>query len=358
MDYINLKRLGLAVIGSGPIFSAAKSFAGGANWFQLIVEAAPNAMLMVSSERKIILINRATEVLFDYSREDLIGESLELLIPDRFRARHPDHVQNYFSNPHTRSMGACRELYGRRRDGREVPIEIGLNPLTTPDGTFILASIIDITERRAAEEIRQQMAALIESAEDAIIVKDLNGVIRSWNPGAERLLGYNSKEAVGQLTKVLVPDYKADEEAEFLQKIKRGERVSSIETVRKRKDGSMVDVSLTVSPIRDHLGVIVGASKIMHDITERKKNEAELQRSNAELEQFAYIGPQLHDSLSKRELEIFILIANGHAIKEIASNLSLSEKTVSTYLARIRQKTRLISSVEIARYALLNGLVE
>lgn len=138
--------------------------------------------------------------------------------------------------------------------------------------------------RYQAEEIHLQMAALVEFADDAIITKGLDGIIRSWNPSAERLLEYSAEEMIGQHISRLLPEDRQDEEAVILAKIGRNEPVSHFETVRRRKSGSLVAVSLTISPIRNRDGVIVGASKIMRDITERKQHLEQLQRLNAELE--------------------------------------------------------------------------
>jgi PAS domain S-box-containing protein len=255
------------------------------DWFELIVEGVPVALLMADQDRRISLLNRNTETMFGYSRSELIGEPLELLVPQRFREHHAAQVSIYLEAPTQRRMGAGRELFGRRKNGSEMPIEIGLNPIRTAEGIFTLASIIDITERKRAEDVEGQMAALVESADDAIVAKGLDGIIRSWNPGAERLLGYSAKEIIGQPVTLLLPDNRFDEEAMILDRVGRGERVEQFETVRRKNDGSMVEVSLTISPIRDVNGAIVGASKIMRDITERNRREGELRRSNADLAQ-------------------------------------------------------------------------
>jgi PAS domain S-box-containing protein len=263
--------------------------------FRLVVEAAPNAMLMVDKDRRITLVNRNTELLFGYARADLIGESVDKLVPERVRARHGGLVTHFFSKPESRSMGEGRKLYGRRKDGSEVPIEIGLNPIEVGGELFTLASIIDITARVRAEEVEQQMAALVESADDAILTKSLDGIIRSWNPGAERLLGYRAEEMIGQPVSRLIPDDRQHEESMILAKMTSGQRVANFETVRRRSDGSTVHVSLTISPIRDRTGHVVGASKIMRDITRQKRVEDdlrssnnELERINAELDEFVY----------------------------------------------------------------------
>lgn len=265
------------------------------DWFERIVEGVPVALLMAGQDRRIALVNRNTESMFGYSRGELIGQPLEILVPEQFRDQHALHVLGFLESPSARRMGAGRDLFGRCKDGTQIPIEIGLNPIATGEGIYTLASIIDITERRRAEEVEQQMTALFESADDAIVTKSLDGTIRAWNPAAQRLLGYAATEIVGQSVTRLLPEGRLDEEAMILGHICQGQRVAHFETQRRRRDGSLLDVSLSISPIRNRRGDIVGASKIMRDITERKRNEADLRRSNeqliranAELDDFVY----------------------------------------------------------------------
>jgi PAS domain S-box-containing protein len=132
----------------------------------------------------------------------------------------------------------------------------------------------DITERRRAEERQAKLAAIVESSDDAIISKDLNGVIATWNAGAERVFGYTAQEVIGQPVTILMPPERVDEEPRILERIRRGERIDHYETVRRRKDGTLLDISLTVSPIIDGSGKVVGASKVARDITERKRADA------------------------------------------------------------------------------------
>ena len=134
--------------------------------------------------------------------------------------------------------------------------------------------LVDITERKRVEEAGQRLAAIVESSDDAILSKNLDGIIMSWNRGAERLFGYSADEMIGKSVTILIPAERQDEEPHILGRIRRGERIEHYETVRLRKDGSLVDISLSVSPVKDAAGKVIGASKIARDITERKQAQA------------------------------------------------------------------------------------
>jgi diguanylate cyclase (GGDEF)-like protein/PAS domain S-box-containing protein len=173
-------------------------------------------------------------------------------------------------------MGAGLELYGRRKDGTEFAVEISLSPLTTDEGTLVSSAIRDITARKQAEEDASHFAAVVESSHDAIIGKDLDGCITSWNGGAERLYGYTTAEIRGKSISVLVPPGHDDDVAEVMRRVRAGERIDDYETVRARKDGTQIDVSLTVSPIRDRDGNVTGASTIARDVSSRRRYQEQL----------------------------------------------------------------------------------
>src|SRR5579871_2008784 len=151
-----------------------------------------------------------------------------------------------------------------------------------------LAITRDITEPKGAERAALLLGAIVDSSDDAIISKNLDGIITSWNKSAERLFGYTADEIVGKPVTMLIPSDRLNEEPQIIARLKKGERVDHFEAIRRRKDGSLLDISLTISPIRDANGQITGASKIARDITRQKSIEAEIRRANLDLEQFAF----------------------------------------------------------------------
>jgi len=165
------------------------------------------------------------------------------------------------------------EAVAQRPDGTLVPFIPYPTPIFDAADRLVGAvnMLVDVSDRREIERAAQRLSAIVESAEDAILAKDLNGVITDWNSGAERLFGYVADEVVGKPVTILIPPDRLDEEPEILRRIRRGERVEHFDTVRRRKDGSLIDIGLTISPIRNTAGQIVGASKVARDITERRR---------------------------------------------------------------------------------------
>src|SRR5688572_18877564 len=159
--------------------------------FRLIVEAAPNAIVVIDEQGRIVIVNSQTEKLFGYGREEIIGQPIELLVPERFRPNHPDRRQSFFADPQARPMGAGRDLFGLRKDGTEFPVEIGLNPIRTAQGTLVLSAIVDITERQRAE---RRFRLAIESAPSGMVMVDRQGSIVLVNSQAEKLFGYSREE--------------------------------------------------------------------------------------------------------------------------------------------------------------------
>ena len=369
-----------------------------------LLEAAPDATLIVDEGGVIVRANAQAVRLFGYQREELVGRPIEMLVPAQAGAAHRDHRAGFFADAAARAMGEGMELFAQRADGRELPVEISLSPLQTEQGTLVSAAVRDISDRKeaereliasqarlqamfdhipgalslrdlrgrylhvneyvakalgqspeelvghdprehqrdasAADQIRiddehmlrtgkpttrevsvteadgathdylvikypvadgdgrvtafgsfslditgrkrvedanRRLAAIIEATDDAVIAKKLDGTMTEWNPGATRLYGYTAEETVGQPVTMLVPFERLGEEEELLRRVKTGEPIEQHETIRVRKDGQRVYVSLTISPLRDRNGTVIGAATIARDISERKRFEGQLQ---------------------------------------------------------------------------------
>jgi PAS domain S-box-containing protein len=244
-----------------------------------IIRQAYDAIFLRDSSNAITLWNQGAERTYGYTEAEALGRSPHELL----QTVPPVPLEEIYES--LRREGYWEgELRHTRKDGVQIFVESRW--ATVRDERGVVASVLeitrDVTERRRAEARLRQAAAIVENSEDAIISKDLDGVILSWNPGAARLYGYTAEEAVGQPVTMLIPDDRPDEEPHILERIRRGARVDHYETVRRRKDGTLIDVSLTVSPVRDASGRVVGASKIARDVTTRKRAERQL-REQAEV---------------------------------------------------------------------------
>ena len=262
-----------------------------------LLEAVPDAIIAVNHEGVILQINSQTESLFGYTREELIGQRIETLVPDRQREQHRHHFSHFTEKPKTRRMGAGLDLKGRRRDGSEFPVEISLSPVSTDGGVVVLSAIRDVSDRKRIEEelvraneelgrrkdrqlweYQNRLALVVDSSHDAIIGKNLDGVVTSWNNGAEVIYGYKAEEVIGRSIALLAPPDRKEEIPKILEDIRQGRQVEHFETIRVTKDGRHLNVSISVSPIRDAGGDIVGASTIARDVTTQKKTEEQLRQ--------------------------------------------------------------------------------
>jgi PAS domain S-box-containing protein len=244
-----------------------------------VVQGSLDAILTMDSNGLVVEFNPAAEKLFGFTSEEATGRELaELIIPPDLREAHRTGLAHFLETRQSRMLDRRVELKARRKDGSEFPIELTITAIGVEPPLFT-GYVRDLTERRQAEELHTRLAAIVQSSDDAILSKDHDLIIRSWNRGAERLYGYTAEEAIGMLIQRLIPPDREGEEVRIFERVLRDEHVDHFETRRVRKDGSLVDVSLTVSPLRDRDGVIVGASVIARDISEQKR--VEQQRAEA-----------------------------------------------------------------------------
>ncbi|HTH49186.1 MAG TPA: PAS domain S-box protein, partial [Candidatus Limnocylindria bacterium] len=241
-----------------------------------IVESSDDAILSKNLEGIVTSWNQSAERIFGYPREEMIGRSVTLLLPPDRLAEEASILDQIRRGERVDHFETVR----RRKDGRLIDMSVTISPIRDQGGEIIGASNVarDITGQKRDAGSAQLLAAIVNSSEDAIISKNLDGIITSWNTAARHIFGYAPEEIVGQSVLQLVPEDRRDEEPKILERLHRGERVEHFETIRMRKNGEQFPVSLTISPVRDTAGNIVGASKIARDITHLKRIGGDLEQ--------------------------------------------------------------------------------
>jgi PAS domain S-box-containing protein len=374
--------------------------------FRGLVESAPDAVVIIDADGGIQLVNAETERLFGYSGDELLGLPLENLLPERFREQHVGYRAGSLIDPTTRPIGAepnlvartdegrpvpahgpdsterkkAEEVHrksearfavplesapdgviideggkivlvneqtvGRRKDGTEFPIHISLAAIETDQGTFATAFIRDITARRRGEIAARRLAAIVESSDDAIISRDLDGTIETWNLGAERMYGFSAQEVVGRSIALLVPPGIPDDFPALLERLRGGEEAEQFETKRMRNDEVVLDVVMKISAVRDVDGEIIGAAEIARDVTTLKA-QAELERERALLahlvdageEQRGRIAADIHDdsiqSITAAGMRLQILRRTIDAPEQLQL-LGELEETIQLSISRLR----------------------
>jgi PAS domain S-box-containing protein len=274
--------------------------------FRQVVEAAPNAIVMIDGVGHIVMVNAQTERVFGYAREEMLGQPVEMLVPERLRAAHPELRGSYFAAPATRPMGAGRDLFGQRKDGSEVAIEIGLNPIETHEGSMVLSAIVDISDRKHTEHALQKSEArfrqVVEAAPNAMVMVDQAGRIVMVNVQTERVFGYARDEMLGKPVEMLVP-----ERLRGAHPMLRGFYFASPSTrpmgagrdlYGQRKDGSEVAIEIGLNPIETDEGTMVLSAIV--DISDRKAKE---QRITSALREKEVLLGEIHHRV-KNNLQI------------------------------------------------------
>lgn len=251
--------------------------------FKIFLEAAPDAIVVVDKEGCMVMINQLTEAMFGYSRNELIGSKVEVLVPERLGKIHIVHREGYIAEPKTRRMGEGRELSGMRKNGSEFPIEISLSPLLTDHEKLVISTIRDITSRKKLEA---KFQGLLESAPDGIVVIDTNGIIAIVNSETEKLFNYAKNELIGQAIEVLVPNHFKDGHVALRNGYIANPHTRPMGAGRsltgRKKDGTEFPVEISLSPLETEQGMLI--TSIVRDITDRRKVEEQVKSSLREKE--------------------------------------------------------------------------
>ncbi len=244
-----------------------------ADWVAAIVDSFDDAIVSKTLDGLITSWNRGAERIFGWTAAEAVGRSITIVIPPEHLAEEEDILARIRGGERIEHFETTR----MRKDGSRLEISLTVSPIKNATGEVIGASKIarDISERRRGDEARARLAAIVDSADDAIVSKTLDGVITSWNRAAQAMFGWTAAEAVGQRITLIIPRERWPEEDEVLARVRKGESIDHFDTVRERKNGERIDVSLTVSPVKDARGRIIGASKIARDVSDRKRAEAE-----------------------------------------------------------------------------------
>jgi two-component system sensor kinase FixL len=255
--------------------------------FGALLATEVDGIVVIDPDGRVMAYNPACEKLFGYRAGEVLGRNVNLLMPEPDHSSHDEYIANYRRTGAKRIIGIGREVRGRRKDGTTFPMYLSVGEGGLENTRFFVGIIRDLTELKREVEWRagadRLLAQLVQSSDDAIISKTLDGTITSWNPSAERIFGYSAREAIGRHISFIFPSDRLAEEDELMTRLKAGERVDHYETVRLAKGGREVTVSLSVAPIRDRSGEIVGASKIARDVTAKKLAEASALSMQSEL---------------------------------------------------------------------------
>jgi PAS domain S-box-containing protein len=302
-------------------------------WLRITLASIGDAVISTDAEGRVTFMNGVAESLTGWTQSEAVGRPLSevfQIVEERTRQPGP--------NPALRALregtvvGLANHTILIARDGTERPIDDSAAPIRDDSGTAVGAVLVfrDVTERRVAEEAQARLAAIVESSQDAIISKTLDGVIRTWNSGAERVFGYAPHEAIGRPITIIIPRDRHDEEYEILARISLGERIEHFETVRISKQGRPIDISLTVSPIRDSDGRIVGASKVARDITDRKRVEKALEEANQRKDQFiALLAHELRNPLAPLRNGLQVIRLSGNDPNSVALAREMMDRQLS-----------------------------
>ncbi len=249
-----------------------------------IVESSDDAIVSKDLNGIVMTWNKGAERMFGYTADEMIHRSITTIIPPELQDEEAMILGKIRAGERIEHFQTVR----LRKNGERIVVSLSVSPIKDHDGKIIGAAKIarDITRKIKTEHDAQRLAAIVESSDDGIVSKDLNGIVASWNKAAERMFGYKAEEIIGRSIMIIIPPELQQDELEILAKLKAGQKIDHFHTVRVRKNGERIDVSLTISPVRDEHGKLIGAAKILRDITEQKRMELALHTS----ERLASVG--------------------------------------------------------------------
>lgn len=290
--------------------------------FRSVVETASDAIISFDHKGTIVFWNSAAEAIFGHRADEAAGMPVSFIVPERYRKLYTKIFARMTSGEYSDIAGKAWEITGIKKDGREFPLEISVSKWKSEEEVYYTSIIRDITSRKQDEEALLRLASIVESSEDAIISKSLDGIILSWNSGAEKIYRYSAEEAVGRHISILIPPGQGKKVEGILDKMKRGEHIEHYETFRLRKDGSQVQVSIMTSPLKDAKGRITGVSLIARDITERKRSEEALRLSEDRFRKIFNTSPAMTAIISLEDRRFVdvnecVLINTGYSREEV-----------------------------------------
>jgi PAS domain S-box-containing protein len=258
------------------------------------------SIVVIDEKGRIEEFNPASEIIFSYAKEEVIGQNINILMPEPYSSQHDSYLKNYLATGTRKIIGFERELAGKRNGNTVFPLELLVDELNLGSRRVFVGFVKDITERKKLESASRYFEAIIHSSDDPIISKTMDGIVTSWNASAEKMFGYTAEEMIGSTMMQLFPSERLDEEKLMLEQIALGQRISHFETVRICKNDKPIEVSVTLSPIIDEVGNVIGVSKIVRDITQSKQleralHEAKLAAENANRSKSEFLANMSHE---------------------------------------------------------------
>jgi PAS domain S-box-containing protein len=337
------------------------------SYIRELLDAVPAGIIVTHQDGRISYLNAEAERLFGYARNELINQSIDLLLPDRFNHNHAQLRQSYINNPSTRYMGAGRDLYGKRKDNSEFPLEIGLRSLTADNEQLIVATIVNITRRKQLEE---RLAKVIDASPYGQLLVDEKGIIQLINPSLLQLFGYNKEELLGKSMDILLPErYRAGHEKlrlGYVQKPSLRPMGLGRDLTGRHKSGTEIPIEIGLSPVESDAGNLTLA--VVTDISERKRLELNLKQANAHLEEFTYVAS--HDLKSplrgisdlvewiSEDLGTITPEPVAKNIERIKLRIGRMERLIDDLLLYARAGKRAKESAAVDVYSLIADIIE